>query len=138
MPLPPRHGARPLPRLRGRIDLRLRAVVAFNNDEVGDRVRLAHFDVGLVFGRTIAGDRGLIIGKFDRHVARTAPAFDAFELAGAHDKAAAIFAKDGGIGSGVRLVAFLIVHIDAPDPRCATTTRPAAISGARVFIALAI
>src|SRR5262249_51191959 len=94
---------------------RLRAVIALDNDKVGDRVRLPHSDIGLVFGRAIAGHRGLVIGKFDHDVARAAAAFDALEFSTTHNKAAAEFAEDRRIGGGVRLVAFLVVDVDATD-----------------------
>jgi hypothetical protein len=64
----------------------LRTVVAFNNDDIGDGVRLSNLDIRLIFGRAIAGDRCGIIGKFNHDVARAAGAFGGFELAPADQK----------------------------------------------------
>src|SRR3954468_7513185 len=84
-----------LPSLEGEKRLRrLRAVIALDDDEVGCRVRLAHLNVGLVFRRVVAGDRGLVVGEFDHDVAGAAGAFDGGELAGANDEAATPFLED--------------------------------------------
>lgn len=94
----------------------LRTVVAFNNDNIGDSVRLSHLDIRLIFGRAIAGDRCGVIGKFNHDVARPAGAFGGFELARANQKTSAKFLEDCGIGSCVEFVAFVIRHVDTRDP----------------------
>src|ERR1700733_4293603 len=95
---------------------RLRPVIAFDDEQIDDRVGLPHLDVGLIFRRAIAGQRRGIVGEFDDNIARPGGALRSFELAAADHEAAAEFLEDAGIGCGVRLVAFVVVHIDAPDP----------------------
>src|SRR5436190_20309340 len=79
-------------------------------------MRLPHLDVGLVFRRVVAGHRGLVVGKLDHDIARATLSFNAVELAAAHDETAAEFLEDRGIGRHVRLVAFIVVNVDASDP----------------------
>src|SRR3954447_8580033 len=67
--------------------LRLWAVIALDDHEIGHRMRLPDLDVGLVFGRVVTGHRGLVVGELDHHVARAALALGAGELAAAHDEA---------------------------------------------------
>ena len=50
-------------------------------------MRRSPLDVFLVFRRTVAGERGGIIGKFDHHIARATLAFRTFELAAADNEA---------------------------------------------------
>ena len=38
--------------------------------DIGHRMRLPHLDIGLVFRRAVAGERGGKIGEFDHHIAR--------------------------------------------------------------------
>src|SRR6266851_1238067 len=96
--------------------LRLRAVIAFDDDEVGVRMRLPDLDVFLVFRRAIAGQRRLVVGEFDHDVTRAAFAFDGGEFAGTHHEAPAEFLEDGRVGRRVSLVAFVIVNVDARNP----------------------
>src|SRR5579871_4689565 len=96
--------------------LGLRAVIALDDDQIRHRVRLAHLDVGLVFRRVVAGERGRIVGKFDDDVARAAVAFDAGEGAAPNHITRAEFLEDRRIGERVRLVAFFVVNVDASDP----------------------
>src|SRR6266436_2844774 len=73
-------------RLSGqRLGSGLRPVIAFDDDEIGDRVRLPDLDIRLIFRRAIAGQRGVVIAKFDHHVARAAFAFHTGEPAATHD-----------------------------------------------------
>src|SRR5215510_999935 len=96
---------------------RLRPIVALDDDEVGDRVPLPHLDVLLVFGRAVAGERSRVVRKLDHDIARAAGAFRALELATAHQEAAPEFLEDCGVGRHVGLVAFLVMHIDAGNPK---------------------
>src|SRR5664279_1395889 len=96
--------------------LRLRTVVALDDDEFGDRMRLPYLDIRLVLRRAIAGQRRLVIGKFDHDISRSTFAFDSVELAATHDIASTELLEDGRIGGCVRFVAFLIVDVDATDP----------------------
>src|SRR6185437_2196081 len=82
----------------------LRAVVAFDDNEVGGRMRQPPFDILLVFRRAIAGERSGVVREFDHDIARAALAFDAFELAAPNDKAAAKFLEDASVGRRIRLV----------------------------------
>src|SRR5665213_706294 len=79
-------------------------------------MRLPYLDIRLVLRRAIAGERRLVIAKFDHDISRTALAFDAVELAATHDITSAEFLEDREIGRCIRIVAFLIVAVDAPDP----------------------
>src|SRR5436309_9009260 len=79
-------------------------------------MRLPNFDVGLVFRRVVAGHRGLVVGKLDHDIARATLPLDASEFAAAHDETAAEFLEDRGIGRHVRLVAIIVVNVDATDP----------------------
>src|SRR6516162_7824318 len=106
-----RRGLRTRPRGSG-----LRAVIALDDNQVGDGMRLPDLDVLLVFRRAITGECRVIVGKFDHDVARTALAFHAREPAAAHDVAPTETLEDCGIRGGVGFVAFLIVNVDATDP----------------------
>src|SRR5271166_6265526 len=79
-------------------------------------MRLPHFDIRLIFERTIAGERGSVIGKFDHYVAGAALPFHAFEPARAHHELAAVFLEDRGVGRGIGLVALFVIHVDSRDP----------------------
>src|SRR5215472_14706543 len=94
----------------------LRAVVTLDDHEVDHRMRLPHLDVGLVFRRVVAGERGCIVRKFNDDVALAALTFGAFELAGTHDKACAELLEDRGVRQRIRLVTFVVVNVDARDP----------------------
>src|SRR5579862_698196 len=96
--------------------LRLRAVIALDDENVGGRMRQPPLDVLLIFRRAVAGERGGIVGKFDDHVARTRGAFGRLELSGTDDELSAEFLEDRGVGRGVGLVAFFVFHIDTADP----------------------
>src|SRR6185312_8593678 len=117
------HLSPPIPSFQGAAEsrepgmtLRLRAVVALDDDEIRHRMRLPYLDIRLVFRRIVAGERGGVVGKLDHHVARARRAFRVLELARAHDEAAAEFLEDGVVGERVGLVALVAVHVDAPDP----------------------
>ena len=43
--------------------LRLRPVIAFDDNEIGNCMGLPHLDVLLVFRRPVAGQRGVVVGK---------------------------------------------------------------------------
>src|SRR6201987_461346 len=73
---------------------RLRAVIAFDDDELGRRMLRSPLDVLLIFSRAIAGHRRLIVGEFDHDIACAALALDALELAAAYDKAPAELLED--------------------------------------------
>src|ERR1700754_2627228 len=94
----------------------LRAVIALDDDEIGNRMRLPDLDIGLVFRRIVAGERGCIVWKFDHDVTRSALPFDSSELTAAHDIARAEFLEDRRVCSRVGLVAFIIMNVDATDP----------------------
>src|SRR5262245_43351031 len=96
---------------------RLRPIVALDDDEIGDGVPLPHLDVLLVFGRAVAGERSRVVRKLDHDIARAAGAFRTLEVATAHQEAAPEFLEDCGVGRHVGLVAFLVMHIDAGDPK---------------------
>jgi hypothetical protein len=49
------------------------AVVAFDDDQIGRRMGQPALDIFLIFRRTIAGERGSVINKFDNDVARPLP-----------------------------------------------------------------
>jgi len=94
------------------------AVVAFDDDQLGDRMRLSHLDVGLVSGGIVAGERCVIVGEFDlTNVARAALPLNGAEFAAAHHKAPAEFLKMAALPQ-CGLIALLIVNIDAPIPIC--------------------
>src|ERR1700688_1444569 len=95
---------------------RLRAVVAFDNDDIGGGMWQPYFEVLLIFRRAVAGERCGVVEKFDHHIARARRALRALELARAYDEAPAKFLEDRGIGGGIGLVALLVLHIDAADP----------------------
>jgi hypothetical protein len=78
-------------------------------NQFGGGVRQPDFDVFLIFRRAIAGERGSIVGKLDGDVAGTGVTFCSVELA-------AVFFEYRGIGRCVRLVAFLVFHIEARNP----------------------
>jgi hypothetical protein len=94
----------------------LRTIIAFDDHDIGDRVRLPHLDVLLILGRPITGERTRIVGKLDNHMARSAFPFYALELPRAHDEAPTVFAEDRRIGGRLRLVSLLVMHVDASDP----------------------
>src|SRR6201992_3973619 len=94
----------------------LRTVEALDHDQVRDRMRLPHLDVGLVFRRVVAGQRRLIVREFDYHIAGAAFALDAGELAATHHVARAELLEDRHVGQRVGLVAFVVVNVDATDP----------------------
>src|SRR5690348_2122939 len=114
-PHPSRRRLRRLLRMR-EARSRLRAVVALDDDDIGRRMRLPHLDVGLVFRRIVAGERGGVVGKLDHHVARARRALRTLEFARAHDIARAELLEDGRIGLRIGLVALVIAHVDAADP----------------------
>src|SRR5579884_1746518 len=94
----------------------LRTVVALDHDEVDNRMRQAHFDVGLIFGRSVASERGRVIGKLDHDIARPAGAFGDLELAGTHQETPAVFLEDRRIRRSVWFVTVLVIDVDPPDP----------------------
>src|SRR6188508_2497010 len=96
--------------------LRLRAVVTLDNQDIGGGVRLAQLHVRPIFRRIVTGERGRIVGKLDNHIAGAGIAFNAFELAGAHNVTRPVFLEYRLIAYGVRLVALVAFHIDTPDP----------------------
>src|SRR3569833_1463164 len=96
--------------------LRLRAVIALDEEEIDRRVRLPELDVYLVIRRVVAGERGRVVGEFDDHDARAGCAFRVLELACALHEARAELLEDAGIGGRIGLVALVAVHVDAAAP----------------------
>src|SRR6202050_632959 len=96
--------------------LRLRTVIALDDDEVDRAVWLPHLDVGLIFQRTIAGERRGVVGEFDHDVARTGGTFHTVEFAAANHVAAAECLEDRGVGRRIGLKTLFVVHIDPRDP----------------------
>src|SRR4029079_3741696 len=74
--------------------LRLRTVVAFDDDQVGQGMRLTNLQVRLIFRRIVAGQRRRIVGKLDDDMARVALALRALVFARADDELAAEFLED--------------------------------------------
>src|SRR3954469_25270589 len=64
----------------------LRAVVAFDHDDVGSGLAFPHFDRLGVFRRTVASERGIVIFELDHDVALAALAFDALVFAAPDDE----------------------------------------------------
>src|ERR1700733_11542479 len=79
-------------------------------------MRAAKCNEADVFGRIIAGDRGLIIPELDHHIAGPRRAFLGQMPAGAYQELAAIFREYRAILRDIFLVAVGIVHVDASDP----------------------
>ena len=96
--------------------LRLWPVVSLYNYEVGDCVRLPHFDVCLVFRRAIAGDRGG--GELNKDMTRAGRTFRDFAFVGAHQVATTEFLVDRRAGGGVPPHALFVFHVhpDYPIP----------------------
>src|SRR5690242_12210164 len=95
---------------------RLRALVTFDDDQVGCRDRRPQLDRFLVFGRFPAIDRRLVAGKLDYRIAASARPLDGFGAAGPHQEAGAELAQWPGVGRDVGLVPFRIGDVDAYDP----------------------
>jgi len=70
----------------------------------------------LVVLRTIAGERGGVIGKFAEHATAASAAFDDFHPAAAHQRLAVIFLVRGRGRGHVGFVTFRIAHIDLRNP----------------------
>src|SRR5205807_5935675 len=89
-------GLRPAPLLvpiNGFARLRLRAVTAFDDEEIGGRMRPPQSNELLVFGRAAAGERSGMILEFDHHVACAQAPFDCFRGPAAHDEARTMFSE---------------------------------------------
>src|ERR1700743_3812067 len=88
---------------------RLRTVIALDDNEIGDRMRLPALDVLLIFRRLEAGRRRRIVRKFDHDVARAALAFWSLELAAANHEPPAELLEDGRVVGRIVLVAIVVV-----------------------------
>src|SRR5215469_6269104 len=95
---------------------RLRAVVAFDHDDVDARRAHAQRLCGGVFRRMIAGERGGVILELDHHIAAAALALDHFGLPGARQKARPELAERLGVGRHIGLVGLRVGYIAAHDP----------------------
>jgi hypothetical protein len=65
--------------LRRRLGVRLRIIVAFDNDEVGVQMPVSDLLVSLVLRRVVARQRRRIAGKLDYGMQRSRGAFRNFE-----------------------------------------------------------
>src|SRR5580700_11041772 len=79
-------------------------------------MRLPHLDVLLVLRRMVAGQRRVVVAKFDHDVTRAALAFHTGEPAATHDIPPTEFLEDGGVGRRIGLIAVLVMNVDAPNP----------------------
>src|SRR5690606_34468636 len=98
--------------------LRLRAVIALDDDEVAFAVGATHRHQALIFRRIVAGERGVVVPELDDDVARARGAFLLFEMAGADQEPRAVFMKDRAVLGDILLVAVHVVNIDPRDPVC--------------------
>src|SRR6478752_4508867 len=109
----------------------LRAVIAFDDDEIALRMRAADRNQAGVFRRIVAGERGLVVLEFEHHVARPRRALSDLVRAAAHQELGAEFGEDRAVLRDVFLVAIHVVNIDACDPvafrhlRCPFAVSPA-------------
>src|SRR3569832_956327 len=95
---------------------RLRAVIALDDHQLTSRRGLPDLRIGLIFRGIVAGLGGRKVGEFDDNVAAARRTFDGGEGPAADEKTTAVLRKDGAVRRRIRLVAFLVVHIDARDP----------------------
>src|SRR5882762_2203676 len=96
--------------------LRLWAVIALDNDDVGRAVRRTYRQQALVLGRAIAGERGGVVLELDHHVTRPKLPLDGLRRAGAHDEARTVFVEDLAVLLHIGVVALRIVDVDMRDP----------------------
>src|SRR3954447_9040966 len=94
----------------------LRAVIAFDHENLRDRVAVPLRLRGLVLRRVPAFERDLVGRKLDHDIARARFAFDGLERAAAHKKAPTEFGADRAVRRNVSLVGLVVLHVDAPDP----------------------
>src|SRR5579871_1981214 len=95
---------------------RLRAVIPLDDQEISFGMGLTQRDEADIFGRIIAGDRGVVVLELDHHVAGARGAFLGNVPAAAHQKPSPIFGEHRAVLRDVVLVAFGVVHVDARDP----------------------
>src|SRR6185295_11427621 len=95
---------------------RLRAVVAFDHDDVAGRMRRAQLDRRLIFRGIVAGERRLVVPELEHDVARADLALGIFELAATHQELRAVFLERYGVRRDVVLVPIRIAYIDVRDP----------------------
>ncbi len=104
-------------------------------------MRLPYLDVGLVFRRVVAGQRGGVVGEIrSPHCATGRRAFAAFELTGADHEPGAEFPEDRRIGQRIGFVALVVVHIDPARSNSPSPSRNSftAFSFRSYFLACAI
>jgi hypothetical protein len=96
--------------------LRLRAVVALDDDEIDLRMRQPQRLGALIFVGAVAGERSGVIGEFAQHRAGTNAALHYFHVAAAHQRGAAIFFMGRRRRRHIGLVAFRIADVDLRNP----------------------
>src|SRR3954449_6525568 len=114
----------PLPYSRGRQfgqpttlpDLRLRPVIAFDDEEVALRMRRTDCNKPRIFGRIVAGERGLVVLEFQHHVSRARRTLLGDMPAAADQKPRTELIEHRAVLGDVFLVTLRVVNIDARDP----------------------
>jgi hypothetical protein len=102
---------------QGPDSIEVRAVVAFDDDEVAGTRRLSQLDGGLVLGRFVAGFGLCVALELDDDMpARGELAFRRDGLAVAHEEARTVLLERHGVGGDIVLVALGVRHIDVGDP----------------------
>ena len=94
----------------------LRAIVALNNDKVGDQVSVSNLLVRLILRRVIARQRRRIIGKLNHYMQRTGGAFRNRKLLCADQIASAEFLEDCMITSGISFDRLFIFYVHSHNP----------------------
>src|ERR1700733_4763330 len=94
----------------------LRAVVAFNGNEIDVRIAVAQLFDGLIFRRAITRQRDIVARKFDDNSAPARFAFSDLISATANQISASEPAKRCIEVFGIDLVARWAGHIDMRDP----------------------
>ena len=94
----------------------LRAIVALDNDEVGNQVPVSNLLVGLILRRVIARERRRIIGKLNHDMQRTGGAFRNRKLLCADQIASPEFIEDWMITCDVSFDRFLVFYIHSHNP----------------------
>src|SRR5580692_8733338 len=95
---------------------RLRAVIAFDNDNVADARGVPQDDGATIFLRLVAGERGRVILEFEHDMARVQGAAPHLAASGADEKAGAEFGEGDRIGREIGFVGLRVGHIDMGDP----------------------
>ncbi len=94
----------------------LRAVVAFDDDEVGDQMPVSNLLVSLVLRRLIARERRRIVGKLNHNMQRTRGAFRNRKFLGADQIASAEFLEDWMITGNLSFDRFFVFYINSHNP----------------------